>query len=84
MFFNVILKDLVEIFCGGSWAALQTTEAVVPASLTVNNSEDRQSHCVMCNVYIVKSREGNLPLKPKKEEEKKLVLKCQSYWYRFA
>ena len=37
---------------GGSLVALQTTEAVVPgsnpASLTVKNSEDRQSHCVYC------------------------------------
>ena len=34
--------------CGGSLAALQTTEALVPGSnpafLTVKNSEDRQSH----------------------------------------
>ena len=42
---------------------LQTSEAVVPgsnpASLTVENSEDRQSHCVL---YTVKSRgrEGDL------------------------
>ena len=32
--------------------ALQTTKAVVPgsnpASLTMKNSEDRQSHCVYC------------------------------------
>ena len=37
---------------GGSLVALQTTKAVVPgsnpASLIVKNSEDRQSHCVVC------------------------------------
>ena len=40
--------------CGGSLVALQTTEAVVPgsnpASLTAENSEDRQSHCVYCRI----------------------------------
>ena len=51
------------------WLALQTTEAVVPglilASLTVENSENRQSHFV----YTVKSRgrEGNLSRGQKKE-----------------
>ena len=39
--------------CGGSLVALQTPEAVVPgsnpASLTVENSENRQSH----GVYVV-------------------------------
>ena len=38
--------------CGGSLVALLTTEAVVPGSnlvsLTVKNSEDRQSHFVYC------------------------------------
>ena len=56
-------------------AALQTTEAVVPgsnpASLTVKNSEDRQSHCVYCKS---RGREGDLPLRPKKEREKKISL----------
>ena len=37
----------VEFRCGGSLAALQTTEAVVPgsnpSSFTSNNSEDKQS-----------------------------------------
>ena len=36
--------------CGGSLVALQTTEAVIsgsnPAFLTVENSENRQSHCM--------------------------------------
>ena len=47
--------------CGGSsemwWVircVLQTTETVVPgsypASLTLKNSEDRQSHCVYCKI----------------------------------
>ena len=48
--------------------ALQTTEAVVPdsnpSSVTVENSEDRQSHCVKrVNSRV---REGSLPLSPKK------------------
>ena len=58
--------------CGGSLAALQNTEAVVPgsntASLTEENSEDKQSHCVMTVYeYTVKSRgrEGDLPLRQK-------------------
>ena len=37
--------------CGGSLVALQTTETVVPgsnpASLTVENSEDRQNHFIL-------------------------------------
>ena len=53
-------------------AALQTTEAVVPgsnpASLTVKNSEDRQSHCVYCKS---RGREGDLPLRQKKKKFKK-------------
>ena len=59
--------------CGGSLVALQTSEAVVPgsnpASLTVENSEDRQSHCVQ---YTVKSRgrEEDLPLGPIKDIKK--------------
>ena len=48
-------------------AALLTTEAVVPglnpASLTVEISEDRQSHCVYCKIS---GKEGDLPLGPKK------------------
>ena len=44
--------------CGGSLVALQTTEAVVPgsnpASLTVENSEDRQSHCAFCKIEAKK------------------------------
>ena len=61
---------MVEKRCGSSLVAHQTTEAVVPGSypvsLTVENSADRQSHCV---VYTVKSlgREGNL--KRKKSQE---------------
>ena len=57
--------------------ALQTTEAVVPgsnpASLTVENSEDRQSHCVYCKIS---GREGDLPLRPKKRFKKKIYI----YW----
>ena len=53
--------------------ALQTTEAVVPgsnpASLTVENSENRQSHCVYCTVKS-RGREGDLPLGPKKRRLK--------------
>ena len=58
--------------CGGSLVALQTTEAVVPgsnpASLTVENSEDRQSHCVYCKIS---GQSGRPPPKAKKKIEKK-------------
>ena len=54
---NVIFKSV---------AALQTTEAVVPASLTVNNSEDRQSHCVYCKIS---GQRGKLPPEAKKRKE---------------
>ena len=40
--------------CGVSLVMIQTTEAVVPssnpASLTLENYEDRQSHCVYCKI----------------------------------
>ena len=58
--------------CSSSLVALQITEAVVPgsnpASLTMENSEDRQSQCVY---YAVKSRgrEGDLHLGQNKEEK---------------
>ena len=49
--------------CGGSFVALQTTQAVVPGSnsapLTVENSEYRQSHCEYCTVKS-QGREKNL------------------------
>ena len=58
--------------CGGSLAALQTTEAVVPgsnpASLTVNNSEDRQSHCVYCKIS---GQRVKPPPETKKKKQKK-------------
>ena len=55
--------------CGGSLVALQTTEAAVPgsnsASLTVENSEDRQSHCVL--VYCkISGQRGRPPPRAKK------------------
>ena len=57
--------------CGGSLAALQNTEAVVPgsnpASLTLSNSEDRQSHCVFCKIS---GQKGKPPPAAKKEKEK--------------
>ena len=57
-----LIGDVVAHWrCGGSsemwWVircVLQTTETVVPgsypASLTLKNSEDRQSHCVYCKI----------------------------------
>ena len=49
--------------------ALQTTEAVVPgsnpSSLTVENSEDRQSHCVYCKISGQRERPT---IKPKKKK----------------
>ena len=36
-----------------------------PASPTVKNSEDRQSHCVYCKS---RGREADLPLRPKKKK----------------
>ena len=52
--------------------ALQTSEAVVPgsnpASLTVENSEDRQSHCAYCKISGQIERP---PPEAKKEEEKR-------------
>ena len=57
--------------CGGSSVALQTTEAVVPgsnpASLTVENSEDRQSHCVYCKIS---GQRGRPPPEAKKKDRK--------------
>ena len=51
---------------------LQTTEFVLPgsnpASLTVENSEDRQSHCVYCK--ISGQRRSTLPPEPKKRYKK--------------
>ena len=55
--------------CGGSLVALQTIETVVsgsdPVSLTVKNSEDRQSHHLYCK--MAGQRE-----KPTLEAEKKI------------
>ena len=52
--------------------ALQTAEAVVPgsnpASLTVENSEDRQSHCEYCKIS---GQRGRPPRGQKKIERKK-------------
>ena len=64
---------LIDWRCGGSLVAFQTTKAVIsgsnPASLTLENSEDRQSHCVHTG-YTVKSlgKEGDLTslLRPKR------------------
>ena len=62
---------LIDWRCGGSLVAFQTTKAVIlgsnPASLTLENSEDRQSHCVHTG-YTVKSlgKEGDLPSEAKK------------------
>ena len=51
---KVLLVISLYVMWGGSLAALQNTEALVtgsnPASLTVKNSEDRQSHCVYCKI----------------------------------
>ena len=53
--------------CGGSLVALQATDTVVPglnpASLIVENSEDRQGHYSMYSVKI--SWQSNLPLRQK-------------------
>ena len=61
--------------CGGSSVALQTTEAVVPgsnpASLTVENFEDRQSHCVYCKISGAR---GRPPPKTKKKLKKLFCL----------
>ena len=58
---NVIFKSV---------AALQTTEATDPGSntapITVNNSEDRQSHCVYCKIS---GQRGKLPPAAKKRKE---------------
>ena len=60
--------SLAHMSAQGS-SGLRTTEAVVPgsnsASLTVENSEDRQFHCVYRLYSTVKSqgREGDLPLR---------------------
>ena len=58
--------------CGGSLAALQTTEAVVPvsnpASLKVKNSEDRQSHSVYCKIS---GQRGKPPPKTKKRKKER-------------
>ena len=52
--------------------ALQTTEAVVPgsypASFTVENSEDRQSHCVYCKIS---GQRGTPPPEANKRKKKK-------------
>ena len=60
--------------CGGSLVALQTTEAVVPgsnpSSLTVENSEDRQSHCVYCKIS---GWRGRPPPGAQKREKKKFL-----------
>ena len=59
--------------CGSSLVVLQTTEAVVPgsnlASLRVENSEDRQSHCVYCTIL---GQIGRPPLGAQKKVEKKI------------
>ena len=55
--------------CGGSLVALQTTEAMVPgsnpASLRVENSEARQSHCVHCKIL---GQRGRPPPEAKKKK----------------
>ena len=65
-------QDTIKWRCGGSLVALQTAEAVVPgsnpASLTVENSEDRQSHCVYCKIS---GQRGRPPPGAKKKKEKK-------------
>ena len=54
--------------CDGSLVALQTIETVVsgsdPVSLTVKNSEDRQSHHLYCKMA---GQRENLPLRQKKK-----------------
>ena len=61
--------------CDGSLVALQTTEAVVPgsnpASLTLENSEDRQSHCVYCKISMQK---GKPLLEARKIKNNKVIL----------
>ena len=57
----------------------QTHEAVVPGSnlawLTVENSEDRRGHCVLCSVYTVKyrGRYGNLPIRQKRKKKERKI-----------
>ena len=71
---------MVEKRCGSSLVAHQTTEAVVPGSypvsLTVENSADRQSHCVYCNISGYGGKSPPEAKKRKKEKEvKKLNVK---------
>ena len=63
--------------CSGSMVAFQTTEPVIPGSnpASMENSEDRQSHCVYSKISGQRGREGDLPLGPKKIEKKKKYLK---------
>ena len=58
--------------------ALQTAETVVPgsnpASLTVENSGDRQSHCVYCTIS---GQRGRSPPEAKKDRQFKVGLSSQ-------
>ena len=69
---------LLEMYCSGSLVGLQTTEAGVPgsnpASLTVENSEDRQSHCK------VSGQRGRPPLRPKKILKKLFTFHTLKIW----